>query len=273
MASTIGCHTTDDEKILREAHNTFMVCRTKFLDLPDAPQEGSRLFRLDQEEAMTVDPSRTLLHSLITAIANGLHAGEAAIETPEPGPDAWVMAPLSRAILVGATRVIYVLLGGSIEEQYSRVRRVALSEAMSFSMLLGTAGKFEDLVNLRPSEEVVGKIAGERDRLRSDGVKKFSDYDTITESGEAVCAALQARGVQLGDSRTLVEQLQWAWNVWSGMSHGLGWPELTPGDNVEDGVYPMPGSWVVDYHTMAAVTAAATKFYSQAMTQDVDPSL
>ncbi|WP_367405022.1 hypothetical protein [Kocuria marina] len=119
----------------------------------------------------------------------------------------------------------------------------------------------------------MSNVAGERDRLRKEGVKKFSDTDTITESGEAVRTVLVARGIPWEQSKVLVEQLQWAWNVWSGMTHGLGWSELAPGDFAEDGVYPMPGSWVVDYHAMAAVTSIATQLYGQALTQDVDPSL
>lgn len=35
----------------------------------------------------------------------------------------------------------------------------------------------------------------------------------------------------------------------------------------------MPGSWIVDYHAMAAVTSIATQLYAQALTQDVNPSL
>ncbi|MCT2021649.1 hypothetical protein [Kocuria marina] len=116
-------------------------------------------------------------------------------------------------------------------------------------------------------------MTGERDRLQAAGVKNLHDTDTIKESGNAVRAALQARGIPLEQSKAVVEQLQWAWNVWSGMTHGLGWPELAPGDFTEDGVYPLPGSWVSDYHVMAAVTSFATQLYGQALTQDVDPSL
>ena len=273
MTSTIGCHSPEDQKILREGHRVFVSCEAKLREMPGTPREGSRLFHLDQEESLLISPSRTLQHSLLTAITNGIHAGETAINAPNPGPDAWVMAPPSRAILVGATRVIYVLLGGSKEEQYARARRVALSETMGYSMLLSTAEKFEELVSLRPDQEVVENVVGERDRLKKEGVKKFSDTDTITDSGEAVRAALQARGIPLEQSKVLVEQLQWAWNVWSGMTHGLGWPELAPGDGTQNGVYPMPGSWVVDYHAMAAVTSIATTLYGQGLTQDVDPSL
>jgi len=46
-----------------------------------------------------------------------------------------------------------------------------------------------------------------------------------------------------------------------------------PGDFTEDGVYPLPGSWVSDYHVMAAVTSFATQLYGQALIQDTDPSL
>ncbi|MBD4566833.1 hypothetical protein GUG69_20255, partial [Xanthomonas citri pv. citri] len=66
---------------------------------------------------------------------------------------------------------------------------------MGYSMLLSTAKEFEDLVSLRPDEKVVGNIAAERDRLKKEGVKKFSDTDTITESGEAVRTALEAQGI------------------------------------------------------------------------------
>ncbi|WP_367402535.1 hypothetical protein [Kocuria marina] len=273
MTSTIGCHSPEDQKILHEGHRVFVSCEAKLREMPGTPLEGSRLFGLDQEESLLISPSRTLQHSLLTAITNGIHAGETAINAPDPGPDAWVMAPPSRAILVGATRVIYVLLGGSKEEQYARARRVALSETMGYSMLLSTAKRFEDLVSLRPDEKVVDSIVAKRDRLKKEGVKKFSDTDTITESGEAVRTALEARGIPWDQSKVLVEQLQWAWNVWSGMTHGLGWPELAPGDFADNGVYPMPGSWVVDYHAMAAVTSIATALYGQALIQDTDPSL
>lgn len=273
MTSTIGCHSPEDQKILREGHRVFVSCEAKLREMPGTPQEGSRLFRLDQEESLLISPSQTLQHSLLTAITNGIHAGETAINAPDPGPNAWVMAPPSRAILVGATRVIYVLLGGSKEEQYARARRVALSETMRYSMLLSTAKEFEDLVSLRPDEKVVDNIAAERDRLKKEGVKNLSDTDTIKESGEAVRIALEAQGIPREQSKVLVEQLQWAWNVWSGMTHGLGWPELAPGDSADNGVYPMPGSWIVDYHAMAAVTSIATQLYGQALTQDVNPSL
>lgn len=273
MISTIGCRTREDQKILHQGHEIFVSCEEKLHNLPGTPLKGSRLFRLDHEESLMISPSRTLQHSLLTAITNGLHAGKTAINAPEPGPDAWVMAPPSRAILVGATRVIYVLLGETEDEQYARARRVAMSETIGYSMLLSTAEKFEELVQLQPGEEVVGHINGERDRLKKEGVKKFSDTDTINESGNAVRAALAAHGIPLEQSKALVEQLQWAWNVWSGMTHGLGWPELAPGDFTEDGVYPMPGSWVVDYHVMASMASIATKLYGQALIQDTDPSL
>lgn len=273
MTSTIGCHSADDQKILHEGHRIFVSCEAELRKMPGTPQEESRLLYLDQDDSLLISPSRTLQHSLLTAITNGLHAGETAINAPEPGPNAWVMAPPSRAILVGATRVIYVLLGGSKEEQYARARRVALSEAMGYLRLLDTAKDFKDLLRLRPSEDLVDEITAKRDRLKNEGVKKFSDYDTIKESGEAVREALRKRGFPLEQSKAWVEQLQQAWNVWSGMTHGLGWPELTPGDFADNGVYPMPGSWVVDYHSMAAVTSIATTLYGQALTQDVDPSL
>lgn len=273
MTSTIGCYTSDDQKKLREAHEIFVACGSWLRDMPGRPREGSRLFRLDQEESLLISPSRTLQHSLLTAITNGVHAGETAINAPEPGPDAWVMAPPSRAILVGATRVIYVLLGESEDEQYARARRVALNEVSKYVSLLGPAAGFTDLKRLRAPEETVRAMTDERDRLKAAGVKSLRDTDTITESGEAVRAALQVRGIPLEQSKVLVEQLQWAWNVWSGMTHGLGWPELAPGDFTEDGVYPLPGSWVADYHVMAALTSFATQLYGQALTQDVDPSL
>jgi len=169
--------------------------------------------------------------------------------------------------------VIYVLLGGSEDEQYARARRVALNEVSKYVNLLKQAAGFSDLKRLKAPEYTVKAMTGERDRLQAAGVKNLHDTDTIKESGNAVRAALQARGIPLEQSKAVVEQLQWAWNVWSGMTHGLGWPELAPGDFTEDGVYPLPGSWVSDYHVMAAVTSFATQLYGQALTQDVDPSL
>ena len=273
MSSTIGCYTSGDQRKLREAYDLFVACDSGLRGMAGRPREGSRLFRLDREESLLISPSRTLQHSLLTAITNGVHAGKTAINAPKPGPDAWVMAPPSRAILVGATRVIYVLLGGSEDEQYARARRVAVNEVSKYVNLLKQAAGFSDLKRLKAPEDTVKAMTGERDRLQAAGVKNLHDTDTIKESGNAVRAALQARGIPLEQSKAVVEQLQWAWNVWSGMTHGLGWPELAPGDFTEDGVYPLPGSWVSDYHVMAAVTSFATQLYGQALSQDVDPSL
>ena len=194
MISTIGCHGPEDQKILRQGHEIFVSCDKELRKMPGTPQEGSRLFHLDQDKSLLISPSRTLQHSLLTAITNGLHAGETAIKTPEPGPKAWVMAPPSRAILVGATRVIYVLLGGAKEEQHDRARRVAMSEVTSYWKLLDTAKDFEDLKGLRPSNETVAEITENRDRLKNGGVKQLTDYATIKESGNAVRAALAAQG-------------------------------------------------------------------------------
>jgi len=68
MTSTIGCHSPEDQKILHEGHRVFVSSEAKLREMPGTPLEGSRLFGLDQEESLLISPSRTLQHSLLTAI-------------------------------------------------------------------------------------------------------------------------------------------------------------------------------------------------------------
>jgi len=266
MPSTIGCHTAEDRDKLQQAYDIVRQCEDRYMNLPHQPQDGSRLARLDKKEPLLVSPSRTLQHSLLTAITNGKHLGEMAIKFPAPGPVAWVMAPPSRAMLVGATRVIYVLLGGDENAQHGRALRVALSETEGYLKLLNKAKDFKDLPKLQAPDDVVRSVENERQRLRDAGIKALPDTMVIEESGDAVRTVLEAGGIARDDSKVLIEQLQWTWNVWSGMTHGLGWPELAPADNIEQGVYPLPGAWVVDYFNMAAITSVAYQLFAQALT-------
>lgn len=153
------------------------------------------------------------------------------------------IASLLRSSILPAARLIFTLAPENPQERTRNLLAIAALESRSLQFAYKSAEQFTELTNLIPPPEII-----EAQAKRHTDIKVNSEYYTeskvIREAGRLFFLSdleQDTDGLNSQEERTFEEHLSWIFNVYSGLSHGFGWPNLMPhaGD--------FPGDFVADF--------------------------
>ena len=252
MVSSIGIDSPEDRRILDEAiqiTRTFKGLTT--LKWPGPP--GSELARLDGAVSGNITITDTLVSGQRSARASILHL----TELFELGfePRAAIAVSLSRAALVGAGRIIYVLGPEDPDERQTNAQKVATSQISSHLSAVRAANTFVDLEWLRAPDDLLQSL----DSIRAEmPPSRVGDGAMIKEAAAIMADLLVKQGSSQESTTQLSEHLEWVWHVWSGTAHGWAWPKYFPGMKNESHDVA-PGHWVTDFRALASLVQIALR--------------
>lgn len=252
MVSRLGRDTPEDEQIVQRVLAITDTYKALTDDLRWPGPDGCELTRLDDLVESNITVTHTLISSQKAARASMLHLAwllEGGLE-----PRVAVTASLSRAALVSAVRIVYVLGPVDPATREDHARRVLRGQAVSHLRGVTAFSSFEDLVALIPPETLKDDLTASRDALDGGGV---TDTQMIADTAAVIARTIaDSAPDHLGEVAAKGEHLAWMWNVWSGIAHGYAWPTLVPGVQ-DDGQQVMPGHWVTDFGTLSSIVLLA----------------
>ncbi len=141
-----------------------------------------------------------------------------------------VLATLCRTALLASSRLLLIV--GSPDKRVRRTNaiRVLLQESESIQRCYKKAAAYTQLSSLVPPADVLDQQGKRHQHLKSIA-KPLRETDVLDEAALIIGDLLQGAGSQEpnGPSQQLREHFSWAFNVYSGVAHGFGWPGLVPG--------------------------------------------
>lgn len=158
-----------------------------------------------------------------------------------------VFQTLLRTALVGAARVVYVLLPSDPELRTERAAAVVAQDLGSGIRGLKRYVQFEGLVRVRAPEKLLNSFQAQHRELGS-AKAETKDGATVDNMTEAIAEALiSAAPEQHTDENIAIlrDEAAWLWNTYSGLAHGHAWPALMwtlSGDR------RIPGDFAMDFH-------------------------
>ena len=250
MVSRLGIDGPEDERQLAIALEITKTFKSLTDELRWPGPEGSEVSRLDEAVHGDISVTDTLVSSQRTARATILHLSTLLEEGMEPR--ASVALTLSRAALLSAGRIIYILGPSDPAVRVRNAERVVRSQASSQHRALKAFGGFSQLSALQAPDGLVSTL---EETLKALPAGNITDTEMIRTAGDIIIEILSRRG-DTSTEEVLREHLEWMWNVWSGAAHGWAWPKYVPG--LDDPNHDVaPGNWVLDFVNLAMITHLA----------------
>ena len=161
-----------------------------------------------------------------------------------------VFQTLMRTALVGAARVVYVLLPSDPELRSERAAALVAQDLGGGIRGLKRYVQFEGLAGARAPEELLDSFRAQRQAL---GPSKIETKDgaTVDDMTAAIAEALiSAAPDEHTDENVAIlqDEAAWLWNTYSGLAHGHAWPRFMwtlSGDR------RIPGDFAMDLHHVA----------------------
>lgn len=140
-----------------------------------------------------------------------------------------VLATLCRTALMASSRLLLIVGPRDHEVSQANALRVLLQESESIQRCYRKAAAYTQLHRLVPPADVLAQQAARHQHLKSI-TKSIRETEVLDEAALIIGDLLQTSGYQDSDnSPLLTEHFSWTFNVYSGVAHGFGWPQLVPG--------------------------------------------
>ncbi len=226
---------------LRRALNVIAAIEERASDLPANPAEldqpGSDIAALVNALPDPPVDIRITMHAAVTSIHFCLaQVRQLIVDQVLTSPV--VLATLSRTALISSCRLLLIVGANDEGVRKTNATRVLLQESESIQRCYKKAATFTHLVGLIPPPEVLDQQNRRHQHLKS-VAKNIRESDLLDEAAPIISALLQAAGqYEPTDEARLLEQLHWVFNIYSGTTHGLGWPRLVPGSPSIAGHFP-----------------------------------
>lgn len=258
MASSIGIDTAEDYRVLNEAISISKTYKS-LTGLTWPGESGSELERLDEAVCGNITITDTLVSSQRTARASVLHL----VSLFEQGvePRATIAVALSRAALVSAGRIIYVLGPDDPENRQTNAQKIVARQLGSHLSATRATTSFQELAYLKAPDDLVEYLQETKSAIPGGEV---GDGWMIKETSQIMANLLVSRGLAKEDTVQLSEHLEWMWHVWSGMAHGWAWPKYFPGGDSDDRDIA-PGHWVTDFRTLTSTVQLALQLLNDGL--------
>lgn len=216
---------------------------------PDAMAEpGSELAQLVQ--AVAVDPPVSLLQSIHAGLLTArVTLGQIAVLfQTNLLTHPLVLQILTRAALLGAGRVVYVLGPDNLEDRRRNALTVLRQEGRSLMRGLEPMAAFEHLPALRPPTSFL-----EEQRRRNAALPAQSipgEAKVLQEMADVIGRRLAKAGMP-APMEVMTESISWIWHAYSGVAHGYGWPQQVFGYG------QAPGDFIADFGIVVPVAHVA----------------
>ena len=166
-----------------------------------------------------------------------------------------VLQSLLRSALLGAGRVVFILGPADAETREANARVVLSQEAKSLMRAYEAFEKFKHSGALIPPDHVL-RAQRERSREIESWGSPIGEEKTLLRMTDVVIKTLASRGYPPETLPIMAEQINWIFHVYSGVSHGFGWPRLVPGSQ------SMPGHFLSELFLVASVAHIAVEVVS-----------
>lgn len=250
MTSSIGIDSPEDHRILAEAISiTHTYQALTAISWPG--EEGSELARLDEAVEGNITITDTLVSSQRTARASILHLATLLEQGMEPR--ATIAVALSRAALVGAGRIIFVLGPADAVDRQRNAEKVITRQLGSHLSASRATSNFRELASLKAPDDLIHTLQECKETIPGGGI---GDGLMIKETAQIMAKTLIRQGLSDEDTAQLSEHLEWMWHIWSGVAHGWAWPKYFPGIEAETHDVA-PGHWVTDFRVLTSVVQVA----------------
>ena len=258
MTSSIGIDSPEDHRILNEAISISKTYKNLII-LIWPGQPGSELAKLDEVIPGNITITDTLVSSQRTARASVLHLTSLFEQGVEPR--ATIAIALSRAALVSAGRIIYVLGPEDPTSRQTNAQKIVARQLGSHLSATRATNTFQELSYLKAPDSLVEYLQETKSALPGGGI---GDGWMIKETSQIMAKLLVLQGLSEENIVQLSEHLEWMWHVWSGMAHGWAWPKYFPGADSEDHDVA-PGHWVTDFRTLASTVQLALQLLNESL--------
>jgi hypothetical protein len=143
-----------------------------------------------------------------------------------------VLQVLTRAALLGAGRVVYVLGPEELEARRRNAETVLRQEGSSLMRGLRAMKDFQHLETLRPTPEYVAEQQRRNTAIQQQ--RPPGEERVLADMAAAIGQrfkrwAEDARPAEQGLGEVVTEHVTWIWHTFSGVAHGYGWPTQAPG--------------------------------------------
>lgn len=178
--------------------------------------------------------------SIIQSIEAGLETAQSSLDQVAQifymGGQANMMTlqTLTRAALLGAGRVVFILGANTIEDRRANATSVLQQESKSFLRAIRSFHGFRHLTAFRPTTEAVDELQRQHESLRSNCGDGGSETQTLREMAQLIASKVANHPELETEPGALSEAIQLIWHTYSGSVHGFGWPKPIERDFVAD---------------------------------------
>lgn len=176
---------------------------------------------------------------LIGSIRVGLATAHEALTSMKPvisaalpgAPPLLFLQCLTRAALLGAGRVVFVLGPDGADTRRNNAQIVVKKESVSLTRALERHAAFEHLLGMKPPDTFVSEVSRRATQL---GGGAPPGEEKMLEQMATVIGQSVARHNPDLDAGIVTEAVASIWHRYSGAVHGYAWPEGCDGDFVSD---------------------------------------